>query len=259
VILEAFGLRKSFGGVAAVDGVDLAVKEGSIGALIGPNGAGKTTLFNLLTGRLCPDGGKVMFKGADITRLPPHRVSNLGLIRTFQITSIFPRLSALENVQVALFAKRGQGWNFLLPAKNLFRRAAEAILEEVGLAEQTQMPAGALSHGDQKRLELAIALAQEPEMLLLDEPTAGLAPGEKANILQLLAGIVQRRGLTLFFAEHDMDVVFSVSQRIRVMHQGRIIAEGPPEAIRDNEEVRGVYLGEAKWLWKSRGFTPTTG
>jgi branched-chain amino acid transport system ATP-binding protein len=259
MILQGFGLCKSFGGVAAVNGVDLEAKEGGVEAVIGPNGAGKTTLFNLLTGRLHLDRGRIVFNGTDITGLAAYRISRLGLVRTFQITSVFPRLTVLQNVQGALFVKRGRGVNFTLEARNLFRREAEAILQEVGLGDQAMAPGGSLSHGDQKRLELGIALAQEPRMLLLDEPTAGMAPAERKGLLGLLVSVVSQRGLTLLFTEHDMDVVFSVAQRILVMHQGAIIAAGPPEAVRTNDEVKRAYLGEARWLWKSKRRTPTTG
>lgn len=259
IVLEVHELRKSFGGVVAVNGVDFAVEKGRVEALIGPNGAGKTTLFNLLTGRLYPERGKVQFMGKDITSLPPYRISALGLIRTFQITSIFPRLTVLQNIQVPLFIARGKAMSLFPPARNRCREEAEGILGEVGLGDQAPLLAGSLSHGDQKRLELGIALVQNPRMLLLDEPTAGMAPAERKSLLELLVKVVNQRGRTLFFTEHDMDVVFSVAERVLVMHQGAIIAAGPPEAVRTNDEVKRAYLGEARWRWKSKRHTPITG
>ena len=258
VILEVHGLRKSFGGVAAVAGVDFAIEQGRVEAVIGPNGAGKTTLFNLITGRFPADRGRVRFMGKEIASLPPHRISALGLVRTFQITSIFPRLTVLQNMQVPLFIARGKAASLFPPAGNRCREEAEGILCEIGLAEHAELLAGSLSHGDQKRLELGIALVQAPTMLLLDEPTAGMAPAERKSLLDLLVTVVNRRGLTLFFTEHDMDVVFSVAERILVMHQGAIIAEGPPEAVRANSDVRRAYLGEARWRWRSKRLASIT-
>jgi len=259
MILEGSGLRKEFGGFVAVGGVDLAVEERAIHALIGPNGAGKSTLFNLLTGYLAPDAGRIAFEGRDITHMPAHTRCMHGIVRSFQRTHIFPKLTAFENVQAAVLSRRGQRFNVFRPARSLYRTEVLAILYEVGLSGSAPVLGGLLSHGDQKRLELGIVLAMEPRLLLLDEPTAGMAPQEKLATMDLVGRIVHGRGLTLFFTEHDMDVVFSVSDRITVLHQGRAIAEGLPAEVRANAEVQQVYFGESEWLWKSLTSTPTTG
>ncbi|GIX49376.1 MAG: ABC transporter ATP-binding protein [Candidatus Tectimicrobiota bacterium] len=244
VILRTVGLKKHFGGVQAVDGVDLEVPRGEFRAIIGPNGAGKTTLFNVITGDLRCDGGRVYFNGHDISRLPPHEISRYGISRTFQITSIFRRLSVLENVQTALLTHRRRHYDLLTPARPLFREEALALLARVGLEQEAARPSGVLSHGDQRRLELAIALASRPQLLMLDEPTAGMAPRERREIMELVARIGEEEGLTLLFTEHDMDIVFRVATRITVLHQGQVIAEGTPEEVRANAEVQRIYLGE---------------
>jgi branched-chain amino acid transport system ATP-binding protein len=243
-MLEVSGLRRSFGGVAAIDGVDLAVAGREILAIIGPNGAGKSTLFNLITGHLRPDAGSVRLGGRDVTGMAPHRLCALGVGRSFQRTNIFPKLSVFENVQAALIAHRGRGRDLWSRAEGLFRDAAEALLRDVNLLDKAAAAGGALSHGNQKQLELGIALAGNPEILLLDEPTAGMSAAETRDSMALLRRIASERGLTLLFTEHDMEVVFSTAQRIAVLHQGRVIAAGAPEAIRADAEVRRVYLGE---------------
>jgi len=243
-MLEIRGLSKSFGGVRAVDAVSLAVPAGEIRALIGPNGAGKTTLFNMLTGQLRPDAGDVWWKGARLTGLPPHAVCRRGVGRTFQITATFASLSALDNVRVARIAHTGRAHSLLTRAHRLETEPARALLDQVGLAEQAERPAAVLAYGDLKRLELAVALATEPELLLLDEPTAGMAPAERGALMALASGIARRRGLAVLFTEHDMDVVFSVADRIMVLHQGRVIADGDPAEVRGNALVQRVYLGE---------------
>jgi branched-chain amino acid transport system ATP-binding protein len=244
VIFQTQGLKKYFGGVKAVDGVNLAIPRGELRAIIGPNGAGKTTLFNLLTGHIRHDAGAIYFKGEEIGRLPPHHVSRKGIGRTFQITSIFRRMTALENVQVSLMTHRRQHYHIFRPAKTLHREEALALLERVGLRDEAWKLSGILSHGDQKRLELAIALAGKPDLLMLDEPTAGMAPRERQEIMRLVERIGRAENLTIVFTEHDMDIVFAVAERITVMHQGSVIAEGTPEAVRADAEVRRVYLGE---------------
>lgn len=247
VIFSCRGLSKAFGGLRAVDGVDLAVREGELRALIGPNGAGKSTFFNLVTGQLRRDRGEVHFNGHRIDGLAPCQVMRKGIARTFQITSTFRRLTALENVQVALFVHYQRHLNplaLLSPAQNSMREEAMHLLEQVGLADSAHKPAGILAYGDQKRLELAIALASNPRMLLLDEPTAGMAPSERRDSMALIARIARERGITLLFTEHDMDVVFGWAERITVMHQGKVLAEGLPEEVRANPEVQRVYLGE---------------
>jgi branched-chain amino acid transport system ATP-binding protein len=243
-MLEVRGLHRSFGGVAAIDGVSLAVAGREILAIIGPNGAGKSTLFNLITGHLRPDSGSVRLGGRDVTGMAPHRLCALGVARSFQRTNIFPRLSVFENVQAALIAHRGRGRDLWSHADGLFKDEADALLRDVNLLGQADMAGGALSHGNQKQLELGIALAGNPEILLLDEPTAGMSAAETRDSMALLRRIASERGLTLLFTEHDMDVVFSTAHRIAVLHQGRVIAEGPPAAIRGDPEVRRVYLGD---------------
>ena len=243
VVLAVEGLRKSFGGVHAVDGVSLALARGEIRALIGPNGAGKSTLFNILTGQLRPDAGEVRFEGRRVTGLPPHAVARLGVGRTFQITATFGSLSALENVQVARLARARSSRALLRRAARLEVEPARALLAQVGLGDDGARPAGVLAYGDLKKLELAIALAREPSLLLLDEPTSGMAPSERGALMGLITSIARARGLTVLFTEHDMDVVFAAADRIMVLHQGRLIAEGPPAAVRANTEVQAVYLG----------------
>jgi branched-chain amino acid transport system ATP-binding protein len=243
-VLEVHGLSKSFGGFRAVSGVDLAVAEGEIAAVIGPNGAGKSTLFNLITGHLRPTAGRVSVDGRDITGMAPYRICGMGLGRSFQHTNIFPRLTVLENVQAALLAHRGQGPNFWSRSERLYRGESEALLASIGLAGRAQVTAGTLAYGNQKQLELGIALASDPKILLLDEPTAGMSAAETHETIALIARIARERGLTLLFTEHDMAVVFSIAQKIAVMHQGRIIAHGDPAAVRADTEVRRVYLGD---------------
>jgi branched-chain amino acid transport system ATP-binding protein len=245
-MLEVRDLRRSFGGVAAIDGVSLAVERREIVAIIGPNGAGKSTLFNLITGHLRADAGSVRLGGRDVTGMAPYRLCALGVARSFQRTNIFPRLSVFENVQAALIAHGGRGRDVWSRAGGLFRDEAEALLRDVNLLGHANMAGGALSHGNQKQLELGIALAGKPEILLLDEPTAGMSAAETRDSMALLRRIAAERGLTLLFTEHDMDVVFSTAHRIAVLHQGRVIAEGPPAAIRGDPEVRRVYLGDRR-------------
>jgi branched-chain amino acid transport system ATP-binding protein len=245
LILQTRGLRKHFGGVQAVNGVDLSVATGDLRAIIGPNGAGKTTLFNLLTGDLAHDSGQIYFGGKEVSGLRPDELCRRGMGRTFQITSIFRRLTVQENVQTALLTHHRRQFNIFAPARRLYREAAASLLERVGLAEQATKPSGILSHGDQRRLEMALALAAEPRLLLLDEPTAGMAPRERHEIMQLAARIAADTALTIVFTEHDMDVVFAVATRITVLHQGAVLAEGAPAEVRANPDVRRVYLGEA--------------
>ena len=244
LVLQIQGLRKHFGGVQAVNGVDLAVAAGDLRAIIGPNGAGKTTLFNLITGELAHDSGTIRFAGEEISGLPPHRLFRRGMARTFQITSIFRRLTALENVQTAFLSHHRRHYNIFAAARRIYRDEALGMLERVGLREQALKPSGILSHGDQRRLELAIALASAPRLLLLDEPTAGMAPRERHEIMALVAKIAQETGLTVVFTEHDMDVVFAVARRITVLHQGAVLAEGRPAEVRANADVQRVYLGQ---------------
>ncbi len=242
-MLEVAGVSKAFGGFQALSGVTLRVESGEISAVIGPNGAGKTTLFNVITGHLVPDAGQVRFKGREIGGRAPHAICRLGLARSFQRTNIFPRLTVFENVQVAIFSHQGRALELWSRARDLGRDRTLAILEDVGLAHRAGDASGSLSYGDQKQLELGIALAMEPEMLLLDEPTAGMSPQETRSSIALVERIARSRRLTLLFTEHDMTVVFSVAQKIRVLHQGHIIAEGAPDEVRRNDEVKRIYLG----------------
>jgi len=244
LVLHALGLRKHFGGVQAVSGVDLAVAPGDLRAIIGPNGAGKTTLFNLLSGDLAHDSGRIYFAGEEVSGLRPHELCRRGMGRTFQITSIFRRLTALDNVRTALLSHHRRHYNVLIPARRFYRDEAFGLLERVGLREQADKPSGILAHGDQRRLEMAIALASAPRLLLLDEPTAGMAPRERHEIVALVAAIARDTGLAVVFTEHDMDVVFAVAARITVLHQGAVIAEGPPAEVRADPEVQRVYLGQ---------------
>ncbi|MGA2954243.1 MAG: ABC transporter ATP-binding protein [Thermodesulfobacteriota bacterium] len=246
MILNVERVKKSFDGFVAVNGVSFSVKTGEICSIIGPNGAGKTTLFNLITGHLPVDEGRLLFKGKDITRTPPHKICRLGMGRSFQRTNIFPRLTVFENIQAALVAHRGESLNFFKPVESFFREETQALLERVGLKDFAETVGGSLSYGFQKQLELGIALASDPELLLLDEPTAGMSALETHQTIQLVGRITREKGLTLLFTEHDMEVVFSISARILVLHQGRLIAEGSPEEVRNNSDVRKVYLGEAR-------------
>ena len=246
MILRAEKLHKSFGGLTAVYDVNLQIQEKELVSIIGPNGAGKTTLFNLLTGHLPADSGRVFFQEKEISRLPPHTISRMGIGRSFQRLNIFPRLSAFENIQVAVFSVQMKSRNLFARADQLGRSETEAILESVGLLNKQETQGGLLAHGDQKRLEMGIALAVKPSLLLLDEPTQGMSPRETEETTELIRRLVKERGLTLIFVEHDMNVVFGISDSIKVMHQGRIIFEGSPEAVRNNDEVQKIYLGEEK-------------
>jgi branched-chain amino acid transport system ATP-binding protein len=243
-VLRVEGLRRAFDGVQAVAGVSLALARGEIRALIGPNGAGKSTLFNILTGQLGADAGEVWFHERRLTGLAPHAIARHGVARTFQITATFASLTVLENVQVARLSHTRHSRSLVGAATEAERVPAAALLDQVGLADQARRPAGVLAYGDLKKLELAIALATEPALLLLDEPTAGMAPAERGALMGLTAAIARERRLTVLFTEHDMDVVFAVADRIMVLHQGRVIADGSPAEVRAHREVQAVYLGE---------------
>jgi branched-chain amino acid transport system ATP-binding protein len=242
-MLEVRELRKTFAGFVAVDAVNLTVETRQIAAVIGPNGAGKSTLFNLITGHLEPDSGTVLLAGRDITAVPPHRICRMGIGRSFQRTNIFPKLSVFENVQAAFLAHRGRGRDFWSRSERFYRDDAAALLEAIGLGREAAAVAGTLSYGNQKQLELGIALASEPRVLLLDEPTAGMSAGETHDTIRLLERIAGERELTLLFTEHDMEVVFGIAQKIAVLYQGRLLAEGTPAEVRGDPEVRRVYLG----------------
>jgi len=243
-LLAIRGLTKSFGGLRATDGVDLDVLEGETRAIIGPNGAGKTTLIGQLAGDLRPDAGAIRFAGRDVTRLGTPVRSRLGLARSFQITSIFRNFSALDNVALAVQAHSGHSFRFWRPAhaERALREPARAVLESVGLGARADVLAANLAHGEQRQLEIAMALAARPRLLLLDEPVAGMGLEESQRMVRFLGAFKGR--VTIVLVEHDMDVVFSLADRISVMVYGRIIATGTPEEVRGNEQVRKAYLGE---------------
>jgi branched-chain amino acid transport system ATP-binding protein len=243
-LLEIDGLTKRFGGVVASDNISLAVPSGELHAIIGPNGAGKTTLIGQLSGEIAPDGGRIRFDGGDITALPVYRRSWLGLARSFQITSLFPDFTALDNVALAVQAHSGHSFRFWRKARGeaALREPARASLARVGLADRADVIVANMSHGEHRQLEIAMALATKPRMLLLDEPMAGMGPEESARMVTMLRELKQE--LTILLIEHDMDAVFALADRITVMVYGRIIASGGPSAIRANAEVRQAYLGE---------------
>jgi branched-chain amino acid transport system ATP-binding protein len=236
-------LHKSFGGVQAVSGVSLQVAAGELLALIGPNGAGKSTCFNMLNGQLRPDRGRVVLKDEDITGLPPRQVWRRGVGRTFQITATFASMSVLENVQMALLSHRRRLFDLWRPVAKEDATEAVALLARVGMEAQAARPCGVLAYGDLKRVELAIALANAPALLLMDEPTAGMAPAERVALMELTARIARDAGIAVLFTEHDMDVVFAHADRILVLDRGKPIAEGKPAAVRADPRVREVYLG----------------
>ena len=265
-MLQVEAVHKSFGDFMAVYGANLTVEKGELVAVIGPNGAGKTTLFNLITGQLKPDSGKIVFKGEEIGGLPAYRICKMGIGRSFQIVNIFPRLTVFENVQVAVLSHQRQSSNLFSPSRSLAVEETNRLLESVGLSNKAMSIAGSLSHGDQKILEIAIALGNEPELLILDEPTAGMSPEETAATIQLIkqlaspsaspfdpaqdelraelgTGRTGARGLTILFCEHDMDVVFDIAQSIMVMHHGQTLIQGKPEEVRMNTQVQEAYLG----------------
>src|SRR4030043_274591 len=242
-MLQVDSVVKSFDDFKAVNGANLAVGKGEIVAVIGPNGAGKTTLFNLITGALKREKGRIIFKGEDISELPPYEICKKGISRSYQIVNIFPRLTVFRNVQVAVLSQQRRSKQLFRPAKNMVVKETNNILESVGLLDKTHSIAGSLSHGDQKILEIAIALGNEPELLILDEPTAGMSPEETSATMELIKRLAQMRGLTILFCEHDMDIVFSIAESIMVMHQGRTLIQGRPEEVRKNSFVQEAYLG----------------
>jgi branched-chain amino acid transport system ATP-binding protein len=242
-LLEIERLSRYFGALSAVNGVSLSVAARERRAIIGPNGAGKTTLFNLITGHLVPSGGRIVFDGAPITGLPIHAIARRGLSRSFQRTNVFPRLSVTENLRLAAAAGQAGSYRLFGSIGALGGPLARArdVAEVVGLAERLGEPAGRLSYGEQRQLEVGIALATGPKLLLLDEPTAGMSPEETHRMTRLLAALP--REMTLLIIEHDMDVVFSLADRITVLHYGEVLAEGPPDVVRADARVYEVYLG----------------
>ncbi|MDR7415877.1 MAG: ABC transporter ATP-binding protein [Armatimonadota bacterium] len=244
IVLRTEGLSKAYGGLRAVDGVNLRVEEGERRVIIGPNGAGKTTLFHLLSGEVRPTHGRIWWHGREVTHLPAHRRTALGIGRTYQVTNVFLSLTVLENVLLALWGLRREQYDPFRPTRSHRETWAKAqeLLETFGLWEKRDWPAASLSYGEQRELEIVLALAGNPRLLLLDEPTAGLSPAETQRVVELLQALDP--AITVLLIEHDMDVAFAVAQRITVMHLGRILAEGTVEEIRRNPEVQAIYLGE---------------
>lgn len=242
-LLEAQGLRKTFGGVVAVDDVSFALGRGELLALIGPNGAGKSTCFNLLNGQLRPDAGHVHLDGQEVTGLPPREMWRRGVGRTFQVAAICASMTVRENVQLVLLSRARRLMRLWQRAAAAFTDDADRLLEGVGMSAQADKPGGLLAYGDVKRVELAMALANEPRLLFMDEPTAGMSPAERQALMALTAALVRERGIAVLFTEHSMDVVFAHAHRVIVMARGRIIAQGSPATVRANTEVQAVYLG----------------
>ncbi|HUC60594.1 MAG TPA: ABC transporter ATP-binding protein [Alphaproteobacteria bacterium] len=247
-LLAVEDLHKSYAGVLAVRGVSFELAEGEVLALIGPNGAGKSTCFGMLNGQIKPNRGAIFLDGRNIAGLAPRRIWRLGVGRTFQVTATFGSMTVVENVQMALLSDRRRLGGFWHPVRDLLRVEAIELLACVGMADQAERPSGILAYGDLKRLELAIALANNPRLLLMDEPTAGMAPKERVALMALTAELARTRRISVLFTEHDMDVVFTHADRIVVLSYGEIIAQGKPEAVRADPQVQKVYLGS----WSGR-------
>ncbi|MGZ9059138.1 MAG: ABC transporter ATP-binding protein [Burkholderiaceae bacterium] len=243
-LLQVEQLHRRFGGVRAVDGVSFALAAGEVAALIGPNGAGKSTLFNLIDGQLAPDQGRVLFDGASLTAWSTAERTRRGIGRTFQVAQTFATLTVLQNVQLALIAAEGRALNATHMFWNLREEAANALLAQVGLQRLAADPAASLAYGDVKRLELALALAAKPRLLLMDEPTAGMAAAERFALMQTIVALAQASDTAVLFTEHSVDVVFGFARRVLVLSRGRLIADGAPEAVRADAEVQRLYLGE---------------
>lgn len=242
-VLKVDNLCKSFGGLVAVSNVSFELQTAQLLAMIGPNGAGKTTCFNMLMGQLKPSSGRVHLNGEDITGMPPRQVWRKGVGRTFQITGTYPSMTVVENIQMALLSHHKRLFNIRTYAHRQFKKEALDLLALVGMPDQAERPCAILAYGDLKRLELAIALAHEPNLLLMDEPTAGMAPKERIGLMQLTADIVNQRGISVLFTEHDMDVVFAHAHRVMVLNRGELIAVGSVDSVRNNRQVQEVYLG----------------
>jgi branched-chain amino acid transport system ATP-binding protein len=243
VLLQVSGLCKAFGGVQAVDDVSFDLARGELLALIGPNGAGKSTCFNMLNGQLRPDHGSIRLEGQQIVGRAPREVWKRGVGRTFQVAATYASMTVCENVQMVLLSRARRLYAFWPRAGVLYRSEALALLEQVGMADQAQRPCSLLAYGDVKRVELAMALANDPKLLLMDEPTAGMAPRERNDLMALTARLAAERDIGVLFTEHSMDVVFAYATRMIVLSRGRLIAEGTPAAVRENPEVQAVYLG----------------
>ena len=249
IILEARKLRKAFGGLVAVNDVDIQIRAGTFHSIIGPNGAGKTTLFNLLSRTLDPTSGHVLFKQRDITHIPVQRIAHLGIGRSFQITNIFPNLTAFENIRLACQALGRDNFKLLNRARDFktYAERARTVIDQVGLSARAAMIARNLPHGDQRKLELGMILAQDPEVLLLDEPTAGMAGEQVPEFIALIQRVQKEQRKTIVLVEHNMGVVMNASERITVMHQGALLAEGTPTEIAANKTVQSAYLGGMHW------------
>ncbi len=242
-MLHVEDLHKSFDDFKAVNGAHLTVEKGQLVAVIGPNGAGKTTLFNLIAGQLQPNAGKILLNDEDISKLPPHVICRKGIARSFQIANVFHRLSVFRNVQVSVLSQQKLSDKLFQPAARLAVEETNRILESIGLLDKKMDVAGSLSHGDKRILEIAIALGNEPDLLILDEPTAGMSPEETTTTMGLIQRLAREQGLTILFCEHDMEVVFGTAQSIMVMQAGRTIVQDEPEIVRQNSEVQQAYLG----------------
>lgn len=242
-MLRVESLQKSFDGFKAVKNANLHVAAGDITAVIGPNGAGKTTLFNLITGQVKPDKGRIIFKGEEIGGRPAHRICHLGISRSFQVVNVFSRLSVFENVQVAVLSQQKKLRHIFRPARNMAVEKTNEILESVGLSASRHRVSGSLSHGDQKVLEMAISLGTDPQLLILDEPTAGMSPEETAVAIALIKKLSALLGLTILFCEHDMALVFSIATQIMVMQQGETIIQAEPQRVKNDQRVQQAYLG----------------
>jgi len=243
--LAVRNLSKAYGGVQALRGISFSVAAGELVALIGPNGAGKTTCFDLLNGQLAPDAGEILLDGRSLAGLRPHRIWRLGVGRTFQVTATFGSMSVRENVQLALLSHHKRLHSFWSVASKLEVEPAEALLEQVGMLDQAARPCAVLAYGDLKRVELAIALANRPRLLLMDEPTAGMAPAERGALMELASGLARSERIAVLFTEHDMDVVFNYASRVIVLHSGELIAAGAPAEVRADARVQQVYLDDA--------------
>jgi branched-chain amino acid transport system ATP-binding protein len=245
-VLRVRALSKSFGGVRAVDDLSFAVGRAEVLAMIGPNGAGKSTCFNLINGQLAPDRGEIIFETRNIAHLPPRAIARLGVSRTFQIAATFGSMTVLENVQMALISHARETYGLWRPATLLHRTRAVELLEEVGMHEAAERACRELAYGDVKRLELAMALANQPRLLLMDEPTAGMAPPERTALVRLIKQLVRERGTSVLFTEHSMDVVFAFADRVIVLARGQLIADGNATSIRADPRVQEVYFGSGK-------------
>ncbi len=245
MVLAVTGLSKAYGGVQAVRDVSFSVAPGEMVAIIGPNGAGKTTCFNMLNGQLVPDSGEIRLGDTSLAGLPPHRIWRLGVGRTFQVAATFGSMSVRQNVQTALLSHQRRNFSLWRRARGMLVAEADALLERVGMRDQADRSCAVLAYGDLKRVELAIAIAHRPRVLLMDEPTAGTAPEERGSLMRLAAGLARDEGIAVLFTEHDMRVVFGFATRIIVMHMGAVIAQGTPDEVRADARVREVYLGDA--------------